>query len=360
MQIGIVGLPFSGKSTLFQTMTRTHLDEAALMRKQTNIAVVKVPDVRVDKLAEYYSPKKLVYTSVEFVDVVGLKKGDQSSTQFTGNFLAGVKTNDALIHVVRLFDDPLYPHPEGSINVARDIDILETEFILADMAMIEARLEKLRKQVLKAPDDKTKAELRILQRFLEALEQEKPLRTLELDNNDRAAVKGFQFLSLKPLLVVLNLAEEQLADLASLVAEAQEHVRLKGMAVDAFAGKIEMELAQLSDEEAGEFMKDYGIAESALMRIIRSAYEMLGLISFLTFGEDECRAWTIRRDTPAHEAAGTIHTDLMTRFIRAEVVHFNDFILHGSIQACKDAGHWRLEGKEYIVKDGDMITVRHG
>ncbi len=360
MQIGIVGLPFSGKSTLFQTMTRTYLDEQALARKQTNIAVVKVPDARVDKLAEYYSPKKLVYTSVEFVDIVGLKKGDQSSTQFTGNFLAGVKTNDALIHVVRLFDDPLYPHPEGSIDHLRDIDILETEFILADLTMIESRMEKFRKQVQKAPDDKSKAELRVIERFQAALEQEKPLRTLDLDNYERSLVKGYQFLTLKPVLVVLNLAEEQLADLPALVSRTREHVSAKGMAVDAFAGKIEMELAQLDDAEAAEFMKDYGIAESALTRIIRSAYDMLGLISFLTAGDDECRAWTIRRNTPAHEAAGAIHTDLMTKFIRAEVVHFDDFVRHGSIAACKDAGNWRLEGKEYIVKDGDMITVRHG
>ncbi|MCZ7554878.1 MAG: redox-regulated ATPase YchF [Bacteroidia bacterium] len=360
MQIGIVGLPFSGKSTLFQTMTRSYLDEQALARKQTNIAVVKVPDARVDKLAEYYNPRKLVYTSVEFVDVVGLKKGDQSSTQFTGNFLAGVKTNDALIHVVRLFDDPLYPHPEGSIDALRDVEILETEFILSDLAMIESRMEKLRKQAMKAPDDKTKAEVRIMERFQAALEQEQPLRTLDLDPNDRAVIKGYQFLSLKPVLVVLNLAEEQLGDIAMQVQRVREAVQSKGMAVDAFAGKIEMELAQLDDAEASEFMKDYGIAESALTRIIRSAYDMLGLISFLTFGEDECRAWTIRRNTPAQEAAGAIHTDLMTRFIRAEVVHFDDFVKHGSIQACKDAGHWRLEGKEYVVKDGDMITVRHG
>jgi ribosome-binding ATPase len=242
----------------------------------------------------------------------------------------------------------------------RDVDILETEFILSDLAMIEARMEKLRKQAMKAPDDKTKAEVRIMERFQAALEQEQPLRTLELDPNDRAVIKGYQFLSLKPVLVVLNLAEEQLADLAAQVARVRDAVQSKGMAVDAFAGKIEMELAQLDDTEAAEFMKDYGIAESALTRIIRSAYDMLGLISFLTFGEDECRAWTIRRNTPAHEAAGAIHTDLMTRFIRAEVVHFDDFVKHGSIQACKDAGQWRLEGKEYVVKDGDMITVRHG
>jgi hypothetical protein len=221
-------------------------------------------------------------------------------------------------------------------------------------------VEKFRKQVQKAPDDKSKAELRVIERFQAALEQEKPLRTLELDNYERSLVKGYQFLTLKPMLVVLNLAEEQLADLPSLVSRTREYVSAKGMAVDAFAGKIEMELAQLDDAEAAEFMKDYGIAESALTRIIRSAYDMLGLISFLTAGDDECRAWTIRRNTPAHEAAGAIHTDLMTKFIRAEVVHFDDFVKHGSIAACKDSGNWRLEGKEYIVKDGDMITVRHG
>jgi ribosome-binding ATPase len=360
MQIGIVGLPFSGKSTLFQTMTRSYLDEATLARKQTNIAVVKVPDARVDSLAEYFQPKKRVYTSIEFVDVIGLKKGDQSSTQFTGNFLAGVKTNDALIHVVRLFDDPLYPHPEGSIDAIRDIEILETEFILADLTMIESRLDRVRKQAMKAPDDRTKAEVRILERFQEALENEQPLRTLDIDDNDMLVIKGYQFLSLKPVLVVLNVAEENLGDVAGLIERMHGVVQPKGMAVDAFAGKIEMEMAQLDDAEAAEFMKDYGISESAMLRIIRSAYDMLGLISFLTFGEDECRAWTIRRDTSAHEAAGAIHTDLMNRFIRAEVVHFDNFVKYGSIQACKDAGHWRLEGKEYIVKDGDMFIVRHG
>ena len=360
MQIGIVGLPYCGKSTLFQTMTRTHLDDAALARQQTNLAVVKVPDARVDKLGDMFNPKKLVYTSVEFVDVVGLKKGDHSSTQFTGAFLGGVKTNDALIHVVRLFDDPLYPHPEGSIDAMRDINILEAEFVLSDLAMIETRLEKLRKQVLKAPDDKSKHELRILERFQQTLEDGKPLRTLDLDANDRAQIKGYQFLSLKPVLVVLNLEEAQVGSMQALVADMQAQVRSMGMSVDAFAGKIEMELAQLSDEEAGEFMKDYGLEESALTRIIRSAYDMLGLIAFLTFGEDECRAWTIRRNTPAHEAAGAIHTDLMNRFIRAEIVHFDDFVRLGSIQACKDAGLWRLEGKEYVVRDGDMMTVRHG
>lgn len=360
MQIGIVGLPFSGKSTLFQTMTRTHLDEATLARQQTNNAMVKVPDTRVDRLGEIFQPKKLVYTSIEFVDVVGLKKGDHNSTQFTGAFLGGVKTNDALMHVVRAFDDPLYPHPEGSIDPVRDVAILETEFLLSDLAMIENRMDKLRKQVLKVHDDRSKRELVLFELFQQTLESEKPLRTLTLDPRDEALIKGYQFLTLKPMLVVLNLADDAMGDRDRLVTELRETYAPNGIAVDAFFGKVEMELAQMEDEDAVEFMKDYGIEESALTRIIRSAYEMLGLISFLTFGEDECRAWTIRRNTPAQEAAGTIHTDLMTRFIRAEVVHFDDFLAHGTIQACKDTGHWRLEGKEYVVKDGDMLTIRHG
>ncbi len=360
MQIGLVGLPFSGKTTLFQTMTRTHLDEATIARQQTNVAMVKVPDARVDRLAEYFHPRKLVYTSVEFVDVVGLKKGDHSSTQFTGAFLGGVKTNDALMHVVRAFDDPLYPHPEGSVDPARDVAILETEFLLSDLGMIENRIDKLRKQVQKVQDDKLKRELVLLEQFQKTLEEEKPLRTLRLDPHDLALIKGYQFLTLKPVLAVLNLEDSAIADRDRMVADLQARYGNSGIVVDAFFGKIEMELAQMEDEDAAEFMKDYGIAESALTRIIRSAYDMLGLISFLTAGEDECRAWTIQRNTPAQLAAGAIHTDLMNRFIRAEVVHFDDFIRHGSIQACKDAGHWRLEGKEYIVLDGDMLTIRHG
>jgi ribosome-binding ATPase len=360
MQIGIVGLPFSGKSTLFQTMTRTYLDEAVLARQQTNTSMVKVPDARVDKLGEIFNPKKLVYTSIEFVDVVGLKKGDHNSTQFTGAFLGGVKTNDALMHVVRAFDDPLYPHPEGSIDPARDVAILETEFLLSDLAMIENRMDKLRKQVQKQQDDKLKRELVLFELFQQTLEAEKPLRTLELDPRDVAIIKGYQFLTLKPVLVVLNLEDGAAGERDKMVADLQAQFADSGIAVDAFFGKIEMELAQMEDEDAAEFMKDYGITESALTRIIGAAYDMLGLMSFLTFGEDECRAWTIRRNTPAHEAAGAIHTDLMTRFIRAEVVHFDDFVKYGSITACKDSGHWRLEGKEYVVKDGDMLTIRHG
>ncbi len=360
MQIGLVGLPSSGKSTLFQTLSHTHLDDAAAHRQQANIATVKVPDARVDGLAGVFQPKKKVYTSTEFVDVIGLKKGDRDSTQFTGVFMTNVKTNDALIHVVRSFDDELYPHPEGSVDPERDIHILETEFLLADLAMIETRLEKLRKQLQKMQDEKLKLELHVLEKGFAHLEKELPLRTLELDVHEKRAIRGYQFLTEKPLLVAVNMAEDQIGDKDRIVDALAKTFAKAGIAVDAFFGKIEMEMSQLADEDAEVFMADYGLKESALVRIIGAAYRMLGLISFLTYGEDECRAWTIRKGTNAQEAAGTIHTDLMNRFIRAEVVHYDHFMADGSIAVCKEKGHWRLEGKEYIVKDGDMLTIRHG
>jgi ribosome-binding ATPase len=360
MQIGIVGLPFSGKTTLFQTLTRTHLDETAGHGRQANIAMVKVPDPRVDALGGVFHPKKLVYTSVEFVDVAGLKKGDHDSTQFTSAFLANVKTNDALIHVVRSFDDPLYPHPEGDIDTERDIRTLEAEFLLSDMAMLEGRIDKLKKQLQKAPDDKQKFELRVLEKCLVWLEQEKPLRIMQLDITEKRAIRGYQCLTEKPLLALVNLDEAQAREKDEIIRNLRSRFASAGVSVDAFSGKIEMELARMSDEEAREFMSEYGISESALHRIIADAYSMLGLISFLTTGEDECRAWAIRKGMNAQEAAGEIHTDLANRFIRAEVVHFDDFMTHGSMAACKEKGLWRLEGKEYLVRDGDMLMIRHG
>jgi ribosome-binding ATPase len=360
MQIGIVGLPFSGKTTLFQTFTRSALDDAVKHKQQTHQAMVKVPDKRVDKLAEYFSPKKLVYTSIDFVDVVGLNRDDRNSAHFTSGFLASVKTNDALVHVVRAFDDPLYPHPEGSIDPSRDVNILETEFILSDLETVENRIGKLRKQAQKLHDDQTKLELSVMEKCHVALENLQPIRTLKLNVQEEKAVRGFQLLSQKPVLAVLNLGESELGTRDALIADLETQYADKGYSFDAFSGKIEMEMAQLSDEDAQMFMEEYGITDSALDRIIGSAYGMLGLISFLTFGDDECRAWTIKKGLNAQMAAGAIHTDLMNRFIRAEVVHFEDFVKHESIVACKEHGAWRLEGKEYVVLDGDMLTIRNG
>lgn len=360
MQIGIVGLPASGKTTLLQTMTRTHLDEAAARRKQANIAMVKVPDRRVEKLAQVYRPKKQVFTAIEFVDVIGLNRSERASTQFTNGFLNNVRTTDALVQVVRVFDEPRCPHPEGSIDPARDLRLLEAEFILSDLAVIETRLERVNKlQGRSQLTEAVKVEVALLDRCRKVLEAEQPLRTLALEPAEEKVVRGFQFLSAKPMLAALNLGEERLGEAKELISYLHEQFAASGLAFDSFSGKIEMEMAQLPETEAAAFMASYGIKESALARIIKAAYRMLGLITFLTYGEDECRAWTIRRGCTARDAAGAIHTDLSDRFIRAETVHFDDFVALGSMAACKEKGLWRLEGKDYTVKDGDILAIRN-
>ena len=359
MQIGIVGLPFTGKSTLFQTITKTHFDPSELNKSETHQAVVKVPDTRLDKLTEMFNPKKKVNATIEFVDVVGLQKGDSGSTQFTGNFLAKVKTNDALVQVVRLFDNDAVPHPDGSINMMRDINSFETEFILSDLAIVEKRLETIKKQILKTQDEKLKREVPVLEKCNELLQDEKPLRDHNFSKEDLLILKTYQLLSIKPMLIALNFGESQVNDTEKYMNELVKHKLGHNTKALSFFGQIEKEMADLPEEDAKVFMSDYGITESALDKLIREAYDLLGLQSFLTAGEDECRAWTIKKGMTAQEAAGEIHTDFYKKFIRAEVVHYDDFVEAGSFAKAKDVGKWRLEGKEYIVKDGDIISVRH-
>jgi GTP-binding protein YchF len=360
MQIGIVGFPFSGKSTLFQTITRTHLDSSVLAKSEAHHAIVKVPDARLDKLATMFLPKSITYTTIDFVDVVGLKKGETGSTQFTTNFLNNVKTNDALVQVVRLFHDDAVPHPEGPIDAERDIASFETEFILADMALIETRIEKIKKQLQKQPVEALKREIPLLEKCHKALEAGKPLREMEFTKDEILTLRTYQLLSVKPMLIALNFDESQRAEAADVMRRVAKIKAGKQTKVVSFFGKIEMEMSELPEEEAGVFMQEYGISESALGTIIRESYALLGLETFFTVGEDECRSWTIRKGMTAQEAAGEIHSDFETNFIRAEVVHYNDFIAHGgSFAKAKESGRWRLEGKEYIVADGDIIGIRH-
>lgn len=359
MQIGIVGLPFTGKSTLFQTITKTHFDPSELAKSESHQAVVKVPDTRLDKLTEMFNPKKKVNATIEFVDVVGLQKGDSGSTQFTGNFLAKVKTNDALVQVVRLFDNDAVPHPDGSINMMRDINSFETEFILSDLAIVEKRLETVGKQILKTQDEKLKREVPVLEKCSELLQEEKPLRDYHFSKEDLLILKTYQLLSIKPMLIALNFDESQVNDTEKYMNELVKHKLGHNTKALSFFGQIEKEMADLSEEDSNVFMSDYGITESALDKLIRQTYDLLGLQSFLTVGEDECRAWTIKKGMTAQEAAGEIHTDFYKKFIRAEVVHYDDFVEAGSFAKAKEVGKWRLEGKEYIVKDGDIISVRH-
>jgi hypothetical protein len=360
MQIGIVGLPFSGKSTLFQTITRTHIDETASGRAEAHHGMVKVPDQRLTKLTELFSPKRTVHASIEFVDVVGLKRGESGSTQFTTNFLSNVKTNDALVQVVRLFANDAVPHPDGSIDALRDIGSFETEFLLSDLSIVETRIERIRKQIQKTHDDQGKRELPVLEKCHALLSDEKPLREVDFLREELQLLRTYQLLTIKPMLIALNCDESQRSIAEQEVQNAGTRKGGKQTKVVSFFGKIEMEMSELSEEEAAVFMSEYGIRESALNTLIREAYSLLGLQSFFTVGEDECRAWTIRRGMNAQEAAGVIHSDFFSKFIRAEVVHFDDFVAAGgSFAKAKETGHWRLEGKEYHVKDGDILSIRH-
>jgi hypothetical protein len=359
LQIGVVGLPFSGKTTLFQTITKTLLDTSHLSRPEAHLAVIKVPDTRLDKLTGIFNPKKKVNATIEFIDVAGLKSDESGAVKFSGNFLANVKNNDALLLVVRLFNDESVVHPEGSIDMMRDINMFETEFILSDLSIIEKRIENLKKQILKTQDDVMKRELALLERCNSHLQNEKPLRDAELTRDEAALLKTYQLLSIKPLLIALNLDETQVKEKDTFLEQLVKTKIGKHSKALAFFGKIEFEMTELGEEDAKVFMDEFGITESALTGIIREAYSLLGLQSFFTVGEDECRAWTIRKGMNAQEAAGEIHSDFFNKFIRAEVVHYDDFIKTGSFAKAKELGVWRLEGKEYVVKDGDIISVRH-
>lgn len=360
MQIGIVGLPFSGKTTLFQTITRTMLDPAVLAKVEAHQAMVKVPDARLDKLSALFSPKSTVNAAIEFVDVVGLKKGESGSTQFTTNFLGSVKNNDALVHVVRVFEDAAVPHVDGSVNPQRDIGTFDAEFLLADMALLESRVERVQKQLGKLKDENLKRELPLLETCRQHLDAERPLREVEFVKEELQTLKTYQLLTMKPMLVALNCGEEKLESAEGMVAEISGKVNGTNTRAVSFFGKIEQEMAELPPEEAKTFMDEYGITVSALTTLIRESYALLGLQSFFTVGEDECRAWTIRKGMTAQEAAGVIHSDFEQKFIRAEVVHYDHFVANeGSFAKAKEAGHWRLEGKEYVVQDGDILSIRH-
>lgn len=361
MQIGIVGLSYSGKTTFFQTLTETHLDINALQKREPNQAIVKVIDSRLDEFTEIFQPKKKVNATIEIVDMVGLQKGEHSSSTFTSNFLGKVKTNDALIHVVRGFEDESVPHPDGSINLLRDIETIESEFIFADMAFVENRLEKLEKELKKPKDtDIIAKEMEIMKKWNDALQNEIPLRELEMTEDEIVYLKNYQPLTAKPMLIALNLDENEVNKAEEITNSIRSKINGKSVIVEPFFAKIEMELSQLPVEEKAMFMEEYGITESALARLIRSAYQLLGLQSFFTVGEDECRAWTIKKGMTAQESAGVIHTDFYKKFIRAEVTSYSDFMKFGSFAKCKENGVFRLEGKDYIVSDGDILHVRHG
>lgn len=357
MQIGLVGLQYSGKTTLFHTLSKS--SSASTAKEEASVEVVKVPDERLDNLSKLFNPKKQVNATIEVFDLPGLKMSDDNKVKITSVFLNGVRNNDALFYVIRAFADEAVIHPMKTIEPLRDVEFLETEFLLSDLAFLESRIEKLKKDLLKSKDEKLKRELPLMEKCLAHCEQELPLRTLGLDENEMKMLSGYQLLTLKSLGIAVNFDEGSIAKVDSEIEKIKSKFAKNGAIIIPFFAKIELELSALGAEDQETFMQDYGIKESALTKILRTSYELLGLQSFFTVGEDECRAWTIKKNYTAQQAAGVIHTDFFNKFIRAEVVHYDDFMKYESFNKCKDAGVWRLEGKEYIVKDGDILNIRH-
>jgi hypothetical protein len=359
LRTALIGYPSTGKTTLFQLMTDAHdAPRAAHGRLEATLGVARVPDPRLDVLTVMYNPRKRVPATVEFADIPGRPSGSGADALLD---VAAYRNADALVHVVRSFSDPAIPHPAGSIDPRRDARAMEDELILADLAVVEKRLDRLAKDLKKTRTTELEREQDSLVRCKAHLENGAPLRALELGDDDRRRLRGFQFLSAKPLLLVLNVDE---GDLAGGLEHVLARHDLTGLGSGPSTGvvivcaKIELEIAQLDPADAAAFLADLGLSESGLNRVIRASYDLLGYISFFTVGEDECRAWSIPRGTPAQAAAGEIHTDLSRGFIRAEVVAYDRLVARGTMSACRDHGEVRLEGKEYPVLDADIINVR--
>ena len=361
LKCGIVGLPLSGKSTVFNVITRAgaEVKPYASGKTEPNRALVNVPDKRFDRLVEIFKPKSEKPADVEFVDLAGLSRDAGKGAGLGNSFLSFVSESEALLHVVRVFANTSVPHPENSIDPLRDWHIVEAELIYRDLGVISNRVARLdEKKAKKKLTPQESAELDLLKELEAHLLDEKPLREFPLTDEQKRALSGFAFLTLKPELVVLNLDDTQTGDVPELVGLESE-MQAKGLKSVRVYGATEMELEQLDPEDREEFMKDLAITEPGRDRLIHEAYKLLGLISFFTSGTDEVRAWTLREGSTAVDAAGTIHSDLARGFIRAQVVAYDDFIANNaSIAACRDKGVLRLEGKEYIVKDGDMIEIR--
>ena len=364
LTLGIIGLPKSGKTTVFNALTRSEAQTSAYASSgsEPNVAVVKVPDERLTALVDIFHPKRIVQADVQYTDVAGISKGASKGESFSRQFISYISTVEGLVHVVRVFENPDIPHPDETIDPLRDIETVELELAFSDLAIIEKRLTRLRETISKTKPGPEREgferELETLQRIQPELEAGQPIRALDLGEDEERAIRNYGFLTAKPMLILLNISESQLEQADALVAQVAAKHAMPNTAVAAIAGKLEQDLAQLDEADATEFMADLGLKESGLNRIIKQSYQLMGLISFLTAGPDENRAWTIRKGTTAQKAAGVIHSDLERGFIRAEVVHFDDLIAAGSMVEAKKHGHVRSEGKTYLVKDGDIIEVR--
>jgi ribosome-binding ATPase len=356
MKTAIVGLPMVGKTSLFTILTGVH-ESTRVGLMEARVGVARVPDPRLEALAAIFSPPKVTYATVEYLDFPAVSKEALRNP----SYLAGLRNVDAMAHVLRVFEDESVPHEHGSVDPLRDADELETEFVLSDLVVVEKRLERLEKDRKKIKNPELDKEFDLLQICKTTLENNEPLRNMTLSAEDEKRIRGFQFLSQKPMLFVMNLGEED----APRLHEREDEFR-KGplgrkprTSITAVCGKIEAELAELGADEAREYLGSYGLKEPGLHRLISATYSLLGLMSFLTAGDTECRAWTVPVGSKAPQAAGAIHSDFEAKFIRAEVVNWKDLVDAEGYAGLRDKGQLRLEGKEYIVKDGDVLVIRH-
>ena len=363
MQIAIVGLAGVGKTTVFNTLTGGHAETGGYGGLTLHVGMVKVPDVRLERLAEIFKPKKIVQADVTYADLPApptSAEGRVGAEELPAEHLARLRDSDALLHVVRAFEDPARPHPDGSLDPVRDIERLDLEFTISDLATVERRLERLTssgRHGTPAEREVNDREEAILKRLNEALGAGRPIRDVDLEPEEERMLRGFGFLTQKPVLVLLNVGEGDIAREPALVADAAARYEHRRTLVDALSAKIEMELGELEPDEAAVFMEELGLPESSLGRVIRLSYQLLGLISFLTAGPDEVRAWPIPEGATAVDAAGVIHSDLARGFIRAETVAYEDLLELGSTAEARRHGKLRSEGRTYAVRDGDVIEI---
>ena len=362
MKLGIVGLPNVGKSTLFNAITKAGAESAnyPFCTIEPNIGVVAVPDKRLDELERIYNSKKKVYTSVEFYDIAGLVKGASKGEGLGNKFLSHIREFEAICHVVRCFNDGNVVHVEGNVDPIRDAETINLELIFSDLEVLERRMEKTLK-LSRSGDKKAKEEYSLMERIKEHMENNKPVRTLEASEEEQEFIKSLFLITSKPVLYVCNVSEEEVmsGNLENeYVKKVKEYATAENAEVIIVCAKLEEELSGLDDEEKNEMLNEYGLDESGLDKLIQASYKLLGLISYLTAGVQEVRAWTIINGTKAPQAAGKIHTDIERGFIRAEIVSYDDLVQLGSEAAAKEKGLYRLEGKEYVMKDGDVVNFR--